>query len=84
MVRAGDNDGWEPNRRGKPSMEETERRSGVAGAVVPHGMHYTPHYTQQVNALAHFVENSSNESDKRYFSQFTSMPHPDLQITAIL
>ena len=44
--------GWEPNRRGKPSMEDAEGNSEVAGAVVPHGMHYTPHYTREVKGLA--------------------------------
>lgn len=52
LVRAGDDDGWEPNRRGKPSKDEAEGDSGVAGAVVPHGMHYTPHCTRQVKGLA--------------------------------
>ena len=52
LVRAVINGGWEPNRRGKPSKEDAEADSEVAEAVVPHGMHYTPHYTQQVKGLA--------------------------------
>jgi hypothetical protein len=63
LVRAGDDGGWEPNRRGEPSKDEAEPSSEVAGAVVPHGMHYTPHYTQQVKGLALFLENRSFESD---------------------
>jgi len=54
LVRAGDDGGWEPNRRGKPSKDEAEVDSGVVGAVVPHGIHYTPHFTQQVKGLGGF------------------------------
>lgn len=53
LVRAGDDGGWEPNQKEGWTLKRICRAwLGVAGAVVPHGIHYVAYYMHEVKCLA--------------------------------